>query len=205
MSPSKHIYNSGIIGNCAYIAHVNLDTNISWLCWPTFQDSFVFGGLLDEHYGGEYAIRPVSDIISATQSYVENTNVLCTTIESNEGAYRVTDFAPRFEQYERYFKPLIMIRKIEPLQGRPRIKVTCDPVYQYGKTILNKHRGSNHIQFENGDVRIRLATDIPISHFFDESAHVLSKPVYLVLTFGSPFEAPIARTCEEFLSRTIAY
>ncbi|MVZ67651.1 glycoside hydrolase family 15 protein [Sphingobacterium sp. DK4209] len=205
MPHTKHTYNSGIIGNCAYIAHVNIDTNISWLCWPTFQDSFVFGGLLDDSYGGEYSIRPIGDIFSAKQTYLENTNVLCTTIECKEGSYRVTDFAPRFEQYERYFKPLIMIRKIEPIQGRPRIKATCEPVYQYGKTKLNKHRGSNHIQFENGDVSLRLATDIPISHFFDETAHVLSKPVYLVLTFGSPFEAPIERTCEEFLSRTIAY
>src|SRR5690606_12125157 len=113
MSEKKHIYNSGIIGNCAYIAHVNKDTNISWLCWPTFQDSFVFGGLLDEERGGRFDIRPVAEQYNSKQYYIENTNILCTVIETSEGTYKITDFAPRFEQYERYFKPLILIRKVE--------------------------------------------------------------------------------------------
>ncbi|MFZ4262128.1 glycoside hydrolase family 15 protein [Sphingobacterium sp. HJSM2_6] len=205
MTNSKHVYKSGIIGNCSYIAHVNLNSNISWLCWPTFQDSFVFGGLLDDKIGGEFSIRPISAVTSSQQEYIQNTNILCTTIQSLEGTYKITDFAPRFEQYERYFKPLILIRKIEPIEGRPILRVTCNPVLQYGKERFNKHRGSNHIQYEHGETKLRLSTNMPINHFFDYIPHVLSKPIYLLLTFGSPFEAPLERTCEEFLGRTIMY
>jgi GH15 family glucan-1,4-alpha-glucosidase len=205
MSLSKHIYNSGIIGNCAFIAHVNKDTNISWLCWPTFQDSFVFGGLLDEEKGGRFDIKPVAEEFQSKQYYIENTNILCTVVDTNEGSYKITDFAPRFEQYERYFKPLTLIRKIEPIKGRPRIRVRCEPVYQYGLTSFHKNRGSNHIQFEKGDIKMRLATDMPINHFFDDIPHVLDRPVYIILTFGSPFEAPIERTCDDFLRRTTLY
>lgn len=201
----KHNYNSGIIGNCSYIAHVNISGNITWLCWPTFEDSFVFGSLLDQENGGEYSILPTSEITNTDQQYIENTNILCTTLTSAEGSYRITDFAPRFEQYERYYKPLMLIRKVEPISGRPKILVRCTPKYVYGKQGFRKNRGSNHIQFEQEDIKIRLATNMPISHFFDDIPHVLSSTVYLVMTFGSPFEAPIERTVDDFLIRTKSF
>ena len=86
-------YQSGIIGNCAFMAHVQTNTNISWLCWPRFDSSFVFGGLLDDDKGGEFSVLPQGDFTSK-QYYVENTNVLVTEITCEEGSYRVTDFAP---------------------------------------------------------------------------------------------------------------
>lgn len=202
----RHTYDSGIIGNCAFIAHIGKDTNINWLCWPSFEDSFVFGSLLDRQKGGEFTILPTGQIEQCHQYYIENTNILCTEVASKDGTYRITDFAPRFEQYERYFKPLTLIRKIEPLSGHPRIRVTCTPTYEYGTETFRKSRGSNHVEFLWDQIKIRLATNMPISHFFEnETSHVLTKPVYLVLTFGSPFEAPIERTAEEFQSRTEQY
>lgn len=202
----KHVYESGIIGNCSYIAHIGKDTNVNWLCWPSFEDSFVFGSLLDRKKGGEFTILPPTEIIESTQYYVENTNILCTEIESKEGSYRITDFAPRFEQYERHYKPLLLVRKIEPLSGHPKIRVTCTPTYDYGKQTFKKYRGSNHVDYEIADRSVRLATNMPISHFFDnEIPIVLNRPIYLMMTFGGPFEAPIARTAEEFYIRTRDY
>ena len=58
----RHTYQSGIIGNCSYIAHIAKDSNICWLCWPTFQDSFIFGGLLDTQKGGEFSIKPTTTL-----------------------------------------------------------------------------------------------------------------------------------------------
>jgi len=199
------MYDSGIIGNCAYIAHIEKNSNINWLCWPSFEDSFVFGGLLDDEKGGEFSILPQGEIQQSSQYYVENSNILCTKIDSEDGSYLITDFAPRFEQYERYYKPLMLIRKVEPLSGHPKIRVTCTPTYNYGKQRLAKNRGSNHIQFEGTQVKMRLVTNMPISHFFDTFSYLLSEPIYLILTYGSSFEAPIAHTAEDFLVRTKAY
>lgn len=202
----KHIYQSGIIGNCSYIAHVGKDTNINWLCWPSFEDSFIFGSLLDKKKGGEFSILPAGEVKKSEQYYIENTNILCTEIHSTDGAYRITDFAPRFEQYERYFKPLLLVRKVECISGHPKIRVSCNPTYDYGEQQFPKSRGSNHIQYEVSGKKIRLATNMPISHFFDnEVPFLLNRPVYLLLTFGSPFEAPIERTTEDFLVRTRDY
>src|SRR5699024_5537993 len=127
----RHTYDSGIIGNCAYIAHVEKNSNINWLCWPSFEDSFVFGSLLDKEKGGEFSILPTKDINDSNQNYAERTKILCTKIESEDGSYKITDFAPRFEQYESNYNPLPLILKMEPLETQPAIKVTCRPVYDY--------------------------------------------------------------------------
>jgi len=202
---AKHTYNTGIIGNCAFLAHINTNTNIEWLCWPRFDSTFIFGGLLDKKKGGEFSILPQTGYTSH-QYYLENTNILVTEITVDNGnSYRVTDFAPRYYYNQRYYKPLMLIRKIEAIEGSPRVTVRCTPVSDYGKTKLNVNRGSNHIQFLGGDENIRLTTNIPISYVFDEHAFVLNEPKYLVLTYGEPLEAPLISTAERFLRETTQY
>ncbi|MDR6782165.1 GH15 family glucan-1,4-alpha-glucosidase [Pedobacter africanus] len=200
----RHTYQTGIIGNCAYLAHVNKNTNIDWLCWPRFDSSFVFGGLLDKEKGGEFSILPAGEYLSR-QYYLDNTNVLCTEISNPEGKYRVFDFAPRFYQYERYYKPLMLIRKIEPLEGNPRIKVSCKPVFEYGKAKQKSSRGSNHISFTGDDEDMQLSTNISLSYIEDGKYFALNESKYLILTYGHDLDAPIISTAERFLRETIKY
>ncbi|PTQ94099.1 GH15 family glucan-1,4-alpha-glucosidase [Mucilaginibacter yixingensis] len=202
---AKHLYQTGLVGNCAYLAHVNKNTNIDWLCWPDFDSSFVFGGLLDKEKGGEFSILPDDESYESNQYYLENTNVIRTEITYRKGKYRVTDFAPRFYKYNRYFKPLMLIRKIEPLEGAPRVRVRCKPVYDYGKTPMQALRGSNHIEFIGADERMQLTSNIPISYMYEDQHFSLNETKYLVLTYGNVLEAPLAPTSEEFLRETIEY
>jgi GH15 family glucan-1,4-alpha-glucosidase len=200
----RHTYQTGIIGNCAYLAHVNKNTNIDWLCWPRFDSTFVFGGLLDTKRGGEYSIKPDGEFESK-QFYFENTNVICTEITNSEGTYRITDFAPRFYQHERYFKPLMLIRKVEPIKGNPRVRVVCKPVADYGTIEQVSHRGSNHIEFTGADEDMQLSTNISLSYIEDERFFALNETKYLILTYGHELDAPINSTAERFLTETIKY
>ncbi|WP_316807215.1 glycoside hydrolase family 15 protein [Pedobacter agri] len=200
----QHLYQTGIIGNCAFMAHVNKNTDISWLCWPRFDSPFVFGSLLDKKKGGEFSILPQGEYTS-TQYYIENTNVLRTEITSEDGKYRITDFAPRFHLYERYFKPLMFIRKIEPLEGNPRVTIKCEPVCDYGKNKMRASRGSNHIDYHGCDENIRLSTNVSLTYILDEKAFVLNESKYLIMTYGENLEAPIVSTAENFLRETVAY
>jgi GH15 family glucan-1,4-alpha-glucosidase len=200
----KHTYDMGVVGNCAFLALIGTDTAVRWLCWPRFDSSFVFGPLLDEQKGGEYSIRPAGEFTSH-QYYVPNTNVLVTEITTATGSYRVTDFAPRFMQYERYYKPLMFIRKVEVLSGAPRVRVACRPVGQYGEQSLTRRRSSNHIAFLGLEEEIRLTTNIPLTYVLDEEDFVLNETKYLVLTYGAPLEAALESTAERFLTSTIAY
>ncbi|MCV9388384.1 glycoside hydrolase family 15 protein [Reichenbachiella ulvae] len=203
---SRHTYDFGVIGNCAFSAHIKTDTNIAWMCWPRFDSSFIFGKMVDEEKGGEYSVLPAEGEFNTKQYYVENTNVLCTEIECSDGAkYKVTDFAPRFEQYERHYKPLMLIRKIEPINGHATIKVNCNPVGDYGKNIPEKSIGSNHIRYIGLDAQVRLTTNISMNYIINDQEFVLNETKYCVLTYGQPMEAELKETCETFLSRTVRY
>lgn len=204
MAKEKHLYSWGIIGNCSFIAHIDTSTNVSWLCLPRFDSSFVFGSLLDKENGGSFSILP-DGAYSTQQYYVENTNILCTEIDCKDGKYRVTDFAPRFYLYERYYKPLMLIRKIEPLKGNPKVKVTCKPVSEYGEAVLQAAPASNHIDYSGAEHILRLTGNFSISHILNEQYSVLNETKYLVLTYGTPLEAPLKSTVEGFYDRTKDY
>ena len=202
---SRHTYDYGLIGNCAYQAHIHLNSNISWMCWPRFDSSFIFGGLMDKNKGGEFSILPPDGVKSSKQYYIENSNVLCTEIQSSEGSYRITDFAPRFFQHDRYYKPLMLVRKIEPISGTPRAIISCDPRGEYGKIKPRHYYASNHIEYLGLEYDLRLTTNVPITSILDKESVVINGPKYLVLTYGAPLEATLEHTVETFLNRTVNY
>jgi GH15 family glucan-1,4-alpha-glucosidase len=201
----RHTYDMGIVGNCAYMAHVDTSARVVWLCWPRFDSSFVFGHLLDPERGGELAIECTAEIGEARQEYVWNTNVLQTTIETAGGTFRVSDCAPRFVQFGRLFKPLMLIRKLEPLSGAPRIRVRSRPRRGYGSESPRAFVQSNHLRYDFGEETVRLNTNVPLNYIMCERPFVLNEVKYLVLTWGVPFEAPLEDTSEDYLRRTIAY
>jgi GH15 family glucan-1,4-alpha-glucosidase len=198
-------YNFGVIGNCSYLAYIDTRANVNWLCLPKFDSSFIFGSLLDSNKGGEFSIMPNDGEYRSTQYYIKNTNILATEFKAKDGRFRVIDYAPRFNQYERYFKPLMLFRKIELLEGDPFIIVKCHPVDNYGKLTPEISAGSNHIRFLNLSSQIRLTTDIPLNYILNEKAFLLNETRYLVFSYGVPLEAPLAETAELFLKKTHTY
>ncbi|MBN1510174.1 MAG: glycoside hydrolase family 15 protein [Sedimentisphaerales bacterium] len=200
----RHYYRLGIVGNCSYIAYIDDQAAVQWMCMPRFDSSFLFGSLLDADSGGEFSIRSPHEC-STQQRYVENTNILLTDFRATDGSFRVTDFAPRFYQYDRYFRPMMLVRKIEPIRGQPRIIVRCAPVGDYGRAEPEVVVGSNHIRYLNLDGHVRLTTDIPLCYVADAKPFVLNEPRYLLFSYGPPLEAPLAVTAEEFLEKTRKY
>lgn len=205
MSSNVNKYNFGIIGNCSYLAYIDTHANVNWLCMPRFDSSFIFGSLLDTEKGGEFSIMPKNTAFRSTQYYLKNTNILATEFELDEGKFRVIDFAPRIYQYNRHFKPLMLFRKIEVLEGNPFIVVKCRPVGEYGELKPEVVPGSNHIRYLNLENQVRLTTDIPLNYIINEKPFVLNQTKYLVFSYGVPLEAPLEETTENFLNKTHQY
>lgn len=200
----KHIYPFGIIGNCAYMSYIDESANVVWQCWPYFDSSFIFGKLISDKKGGEFSITP-SGKYDSRQYYLENTNILVTEFEASDGKFRVVDFAPRFELYGRHHKPLQLFRKIEVLEGAPSVKVVCRPMGSYGEVEAQAVIGSNSINYEGLETRVRLTTDIAKPHILKEKSFVLTEDKHLVLSWGAPLEAPLQSTFEEFFTKTKQY
>lgn len=202
---NRHTYRFGLIGNCAYMAYIDTNANIVWQCLPRFDSSFIFGGLLDPEKGGVFAISPQDGKECAAQYYIENTNVLCTRFNTPEGDFEVIDFAPRFPRFDRYFKPLMTIRKIRRISGNPRVVVRCEPRGNYGELKAAVSLASNHLRYQGLDDAVRLNTNIPLTYVAQGIPFLLTETKYLVLTYGEPFEAPLEDTCEAYLQKTVDY
>ena len=201
----RHSYDFGLIGNCAFTAHVATDTSIQWMCWPRFDSSFVFGSLIAGEKGGGFSIAPSGGIQSSSQSYIENTNILQTEIISEDGSYRVTDFAPRFMQFDRYYKPLMLVRKVERIKGNPIISVKCEPTGDYGNVKGKAVAESNHISFEGLNSHVRLTTNIPLNYIIEDRSFVLDDTKYLVLTHGQLLEDSLEDTVNNYIYKTRQY
>jgi len=199
-----HKYNQGVIGNCAYMAHITDQGEIVWLCLPRFDSSFIFGKLLDQEKGGGFSIQPAGKFTSK-QYYYENTNILVTEFKSKTGEFRLTDWAPRFFNFERYYKPLMLFRKAEIISGNPEIIVQCDPRGDYGKLVPETQLGSNHIRYSNLGAEVRLTSNAPLNYILEQKSFALTETSYFVLSYGAPLEAPLETVAEELLHKTIIY
>jgi GH15 family glucan-1,4-alpha-glucosidase len=194
----------GIVGNCQFNALIDRTGNVAWLCWPRFDSSFVFGGLLDDTQGGSFAVSPASGTIGR-QSYRRNTNVLVTTFEDTAGSFEVIDFAPRFRVGERYYRPTTFVRILRPLAGRPMVQVTCAPQYQYGQQTLEAEAGDSFVRYLGAPAELRLSTDLPVEYIVESRPFVLSGDKHLILSYGAPPEEDAATLASKWLVETLAY
>jgi GH15 family glucan-1,4-alpha-glucosidase len=193
----------GLVGNCQFSALIDRKGSVVWCCLPRFDSEPVFSTLLDEAGGGQFRIG-TPDVTSGTQRYLDNTNVLETTFESEDGSFRVIDFAPRFVQNNRTFRPTQLIRIVEPIRGTPRVSVLLDPKLGWSKTVPQRAVGSHHVRFEGFPSPVRLTTDIPLS-YLEGQPFVLSERRYFVFSYGSPVEESLPALCQRFLDETLRY
>lgn len=121
----------GIIGNCRSAAIISKTGSVDWCCLPEFDSSSVFAKLLDEKIGGSFGFE-VDDAYEITQTYIENTAILCTKYENGEDVFEVYDFMPRYHLTAGgYHSPPEIVRFIKYISGRPKVKVLYDPKLEY--------------------------------------------------------------------------
>jgi GH15 family glucan-1,4-alpha-glucosidase len=193
----------GLIGNCQLSALVERSGEIVWCCLPRYDSDPVFSTLLDQEAGGRFVVGAADGGLGA-QSYLENTNVLETRFSTGSGAFRLVDFAPRFLQHDRIFRPTQLFRILEPTEGTPLVRVQCEPRLGWSRAEPPVLQGSNHLCFEGFAAPLRLTTDIPLS-YLNGQPFALTGRRHLALTWGSPIEEPLAPLCDRFLAATTHY
>ncbi|MBX7059879.1 MAG: glycoside hydrolase family 15 protein [Leptospirales bacterium] len=199
----------GIVGNCQFNALIDSSGAVQWLCFPRFDSSFVFGGLVDGQCGGHFQIEGAepggAPAPPGRLDYLRNTNILRNIVESRSGCFEILDFAPRFIQNERSYRPTMLIRIVRPLAGRPLLRVRCQPVYDYGEVRLQAEVGSHHIEYSGASGRLRLTTNHSLEYLQSGALFALEGPVYFALAWGPPLEGPLEESCENFFQRTRLY
>src|SRR5271165_5529521 len=192
-----------LIGNSCVAALLDRNARIVWWCFPHFDSDPVFSRLLagDEEKGFTDVV--LAGLAETQSAYLRNTAIVETVLTDASGAkLRVTDFAPRFERFERAFRPPQIIRRIEPIAGLPRISIRVRATHDYGRPTTNVVVGSNHARYIGGANVLRLTTDAPLSYIVNEISFPLTRPLTLVFGQDDPFLSSVDETALEFLERT---
>lgn len=198
------MYPYGLIGNCQISALIDHRGSIDWLCLPRPDSQPVFGRLLDAD-AGHFSVRAAGEF-STTQRYLPNTNVLETVFEMKDGSrFKVTDFCPRFWQYERMFRPACLFRIVEPLAGTPVVQINCQPISGWDKEKVRAQFGSNHFSFAIRNDILRVVTNASLTYLHDDRPFVLSDTLYFGLSWNSSIEDDLPSTAQRFLNKTIEY
>ncbi|EKJ87611.1 GH15 family glucan-1,4-alpha-glucosidase [Leptospira meyeri] len=200
----KHKYDFGIIGNGSYIAHINTNAEIVWLCWPNFDSSPIFGSLLDQNCG-HFSIIPNTKIISTSQVYLENTNILRTEIITETGSFAVLDFAPRYYQDGTLQNKRNLYRKIIPLFGDVKIKIQLNLTYQYGKEHLKPSINSAEILYQTNDFRVHFTSNVSLNQILKENYFLLNQNIYLALFETIPVDLLLGDFIESEFKKTKYY
>jgi GH15 family glucan-1,4-alpha-glucosidase len=196
----------GIIGNCTISALIDRSGTVVWSCFPRFDGDPLFCKLLDdEGERGFYSVE-LDDLAEVEQSYLANTAVLVTRLTDASGdGVEISDFAPRFHQFGRIFRPTTLMRIIKPFGETPRIRIRLRPVFHHGRHAPQITRGSNHIRYVGVDTSLRLTTNAPLTYLLEETPFILEDQVVLMLGPDESLRAPVIETGREFLEQTIAY
>ena len=196
----------GIIGNCTISALIDRLGTVVWSCFPRFDGDPLFCKLLDdgeEH--GFYSIE-LDDLAETEQHYLPNTAVLVTRLTDRSGdGVEITDFAPRFLQFGRIFRPTTLMRIVRPFGETPRIRIRLRPVFHYGEHRPEITRGSNHIRYVGPEFSLRLTTNAPLTYVLDETPFILEDQIVLMLGPDESLRGPVLETGREFFEQTIAY
>jgi GH15 family glucan-1,4-alpha-glucosidase len=192
-----------LIGNSCAAALIDRNARIVWWCFPHFDSDPVFSRLLagDEEKG--FCDVALAGLTETESRYLRNTAIVETILTDAKGAkLKVTDFAPRFDRFERAYRPPQIIRMIEPIAGLPRLAIRVRPTHAYGRPTTNVVVGSNHIRYVGGEEVMRLTTNAPLSYIVNEITFPLTRALTLIFGQDEPFLSGIEATSMDFLGRT---
>ncbi len=207
----------GVIGNCSFGALIDARARCVWCCLPRFDGDPVFNELLNDtseappedgngkETHGFYAIE-IEDFAGSEQSYLSNTAILVTRLyDRHGGAIEITDFAPRFGQLGRMFRPTMIVRIVRPLEGSPRVRIRLRPTFEYGATRPQITHGSNHIRYVGTGLTLRLTTNAPLAYVLEETPFHLHDTLTLILGPDETFTRPIHEAGRHFFEQTRSY
>jgi hypothetical protein len=169
----------------------------------------VFSCLLQKEGGdsrtGVFAVDMV-DLTRSEQCYLRNSAILETRLyDSHGGVVRIVDFAPRFRTRGRVFRPMMFVRTVEPLAGRPTLKLRLRPTAGFGERAPPGVAGSHHVKFSADGIQYRMTSDASMAALSEDRPVVLERPLHFILGPDETLQQSPEALAREFLGSTLSY
>jgi GH15 family glucan-1,4-alpha-glucosidase len=203
--PAK-IAEHAVVGNLRTMALISTTGTIDFMCWPEFDSPSVFASLLDPG-GGEFSVAP--DILDArvVQSYMPDSNVLVTRWMGDKSSVEVVDLMTVDDSDDNDCG--FLLRQVRATRGTAKVKVRCEPKFDYARAKTTVHRGKGEVVFRGrkgqsmtlrSDANFEVSAGAAIGEFTLRPGQVLS------LTLGdSGFERLSDETLADVVLCTNAY
>jgi hypothetical protein len=117
----------------------------------------------------------------------------------------VTDFAPRFGQHGRTFRPMMLVRRVRRLSGSPRVTLRLRPACDDGASRPGMTWGSHHIRYVAPTLTLRLTTDASLTAIMQETSFFLENTVTLILGSDETVHEAAGEVGRRFLEETTQY
>jgi GH15 family glucan-1,4-alpha-glucosidase len=198
-----------IIGNCAVGALIDAQARIVWCCMPRFDGEPVFHALLGAPAGdpdsGQFRVD-LEGLERTEQAYDPGTAVLRTRLFDVSGqGVEITDFAPRFMNHGRSFRPAQLVRRLRPLNGHPRVRIVLRPRDEWGSVSPTLTRGSNHLRYVLPMGTLRVNTSAPPTYVAEGTWFSLHSPVSLMIGPDETLSGGIDEIARDFEEMTSLY
>ncbi len=196
----------GLVGNGSFGALFDAQARLVWCCLPAFDGDPAFCELLQPELDGGFWAIELDGMQRSEQAYDKNTAILRTILhDGNDGVVEVVDFAPRWRQHGRFYRPVMLARRVRVLSGRPRVRVRIRPLADWGARVPEHTWGSNHMRFLLPGMVLRVTTDLPLRALRDELSIVLDRDLHFVLGPDETLVRPVDHFVREAEQRTRQY
>jgi GH15 family glucan-1,4-alpha-glucosidase len=145
-----------LIGDCETAALVGRDSSIDWLCMPRFDSGACFTALLGTPAHGHWLLTPRGPIRQRRRRYREDTLILETAFDMDDGAVTVIDFMPpRTQQPD-------LVRLVVGQAGHVAMHMQLILRLDYGAIIPWVRRTEHGISAIAGPDALQLYTEVEL-------------------------------------------
>ena len=144
-----------LLGDLQTAALVSTTGSVDWLCLPRFDSPACFAALLDDEDAGHWTLAPAGAGACSRRQYVDDTLVLQTEWDTQDGSVRVTDFMPPRGQAPD------LVRIVEGLSGSVQMHGELRLRFDYGRVRPWVHHDGDQMVAVAGPDAVRLRTPAP--------------------------------------------
>ncbi|HVV83843.1 MAG TPA: glycoside hydrolase family 15 protein [Kofleriaceae bacterium] len=129
-----------VVGDTQTMALVGRDGSVDWLCFPRFDSGACFAALLGRPEHGRWRLAPAGEVRAARRRYRDDTMILETELETEDGVVRLIDFMPIRGQAPD------LVRIVEGVRGRVPVDLELMIRFDYGSVLpwIRERRGRVH-------------------------------------------------------------
>ena len=153
--PSR-IEDYALIGDCQTAALVARNGSIDWLCLPRFDSAACFGALLGTEEHGRWLLAPAAEGARTRRRYRNDTLVLETDYENDEGAVTVVDCMPLRGQEPD------LVRIVVGTRGRMSMRTQLIMRFDYGSVVPWVQRTEDGLRAIAGPDSLLLRTPVAL-------------------------------------------